>query len=532
MCAAPNRDGDISVLYTQISVNTSGMDPDRSVALLSDLVAVLEARDLRSLAVASKLALAARLAPAWMEVAQVNAEGDTVVGFAIERGGTEAMETRRPMSQALLSAIGAPSVLSLPVARELATRGEIVRASAAGANRLVFLPAEHRGQRTGHAVLGLDARSLPLEASPDLLVAMARLYSAALASVELVARLAHLSRRAHRENLHLRHDLARTTARENIVGSSAAITGALAAAEAVAAHGTPVLLRGESGTGKELFALYVHERSNRARRPFLKMNCGAIPDGLVESELFGHERGAFTGAHRRHAGVFERAAGGTVLLDEIAELPPSSQVKLLRVLQEGRFQRVGGEELLPADVRIVAATHRDLEAMIERGRFRADLYYRLNVFPIVLPPLRERMQDLPALAAILLARIAARLGRAAAPTLDAQGLARLEGHAWPGNVRELENLLERAAILSPGPTLIIPPFLPTAPPRERSAAHLKSVIREHIEAAVRSCNGRIYGPEGAAARLGMPPSTLQSKLRRLRIPRSGRRARLGAKQPV
>jgi transcriptional regulator with GAF, ATPase, and Fis domain len=345
--------------------------------------------------------------------------------------------------------------------------------------------------------------------------------------VALVKRLADLSRRAHRENRHLREDLQQASAAQRLTGSAPALRQAIAAAEAVAVHATPVLVRGESGTGKELLALHVHEHSPRARRPFLKLNCGAIPEGLVEGELFGHERGAFTGAVRRHEGLFERAHGGTVLLDEIAELPLASQVKLLRVLQSGEYQRVGGRETLRADVRIIAATHRDLEEMTAAGAFRTDLFFRLNVFPIALPPLRERLEDLPLLASALLQRLAARLGRAVPASLDRRALARLAAHSWPGNVRELENVLERALILSPGPALEIPELPGAAPARRGQQASLAAATRRHIEAALGECAGKIYGSDGAAARLGLPPSTLQSKMlrlgmvRRVRTPSQG-----------
>jgi formate hydrogenlyase transcriptional activator len=260
-----------------------------------------------------------------------------------------------------------------------------------------------------------------------------------------------------------------------------------------------------------------------------KLNWGAIPAGLVEAELFGHERGAFTGAVRRHEGLFERARGGSVLLDEIAELPLGSQVKILRALQSGEYQRVGGQETLRADVRIIAATHRDLEGMVAAGAFRADLFFRLEVFPIVLPPLRERIEDLSLIAAALLQRLAARLGRPA-PALDGEALARLEAYSWPGNVRELENVLERALILSPGERLVIPELAramdarrpPGSPGRGDSLA---AATRHHIEAVVRACGGKIYGPGGAAVRLGLPPSTLQSKMLRLGVSSRARRAR-------
>ncbi|MEO1267041.1 MAG: sigma 54-interacting transcriptional regulator, partial [Myxococcota bacterium] len=362
-------------------------------------------------------------------------------------------------------------------------------------------------------------------------------------TVRLIERVARVSRRAYRRNQELRRQLERYTLTEGVVAVSDAMRQILEQAELIAGHDTTVLLRGESGTGKELLARTVHRLSHRSEKPFLQVNCGALPEGLVESELFGHEKGAFTHATGRHIGRFERAQGGTILLDEVAELPLPTQVKLLRVLQERTFERVGGEHILKTDVRVIAATHQDLEAMVARGTFRADLYYRINVFPIVIPPLRERQEDIPALTEVLLDAIARRLGREP-PEVAPETMARLCEAHWSGNVRELENILERAVILSPGDTLHLPSLpdpqpiatagagllpTPSSPPsssatvaavRPATVVPLKTTVRRAIEAALSATRGKIYGANGAAELLALKPSTLQSKMKQLGIERS------------
>lgn len=292
-------------------------------------------------------------------------------------------------------------------------------------------------------------------------------------------------------------------------------------ARQVAPAATPVLILGETGTGKERLARVVHGLSPRANGPFVKINCAAIPAGLLESELFGHVKGAFTGAVRDRPGRFAAADGGTLLLDEIGDLPIDLQSKLLRVLQEGTFEPVGGDRTSKADVRILAATHVDLPAAVAAGRFREDLYYRLAVFPVTLPPLRERLDDLPQLATELLVEVAARAGRRGS-TLGADALDRLVGHTWPGNVRELANVLERAAILSGGGVIgaahiEIPGERPAAPATVDGAGPvtMAEASKAHIARALEASKGRIYGPKGAAARLGLKPSTLQSRMKKL-----------------
>jgi transcriptional regulator with GAF, ATPase, and Fis domain len=311
--------------------------------------------------------------------------------------------------------------------------------------------------------------------------------------------------------------------------SAPAMEAAIALARQVAPTTAAVLITGETGTGKEIAARAIHAWSRRASKPFLKLNCSALPEHLVESELFGHVKGAFSGAERDRPGRFLAADGGTLLLDEIGDLPLSAQAKLLRVLQEGAFESVGSDRTVQVDVRIIAATHVDLPRAVAEGRFRADLYHRLAVFPIHLPPLRQRPEDLPQLAQSLLARIAAR-HRGGPWSLSAAALRQLVGYSWPGNVRELEHALERAAILAPGghiePQHLAFPggasALPAvAAPAAAAAAPLAAVERQAILAALDASGGRVYGPIGAAARLGLKPSTLQHRMRKHGIGKPG-----------
>ncbi len=293
-------------------------------------------------------------------------------------------------------------------------------------------------------------------------------------------------------------------------------------ARQVAASESAVLITGETGTGKEVLARAIHGWSRRAERPFLRLNCAALPEHLVESELFGHTRGAFSGASHARPGRFQVADGGTLLLDEIGDLPLAMQSKLLRVLQEGTFEPLGSDRSVTVDVRILAATNVDLDLAVAEGRFRADLYYRLNVFPLRLPPLRERREDILLLAEDWLYRQARRTGQGPwrIPPGDA---ARLEAHAWTGNVRELINVLERATILTPQGDLDLEAALRTpagAPRPEAPGEDLRSVERDAILRALRQCSGRIYGAGGAALRLGLKPTTLQSRMKKLGISRT------------
>jgi transcriptional regulator with GAF, ATPase, and Fis domain len=311
-----------------------------------------------------------------------------------------------------------------------------------------------------------------------------------------------------------------------LIGQSAALHNVIRQLELVARTESTVLILGETGTGKELVARALHERSLRYDAPLVRVNCSAIPTTLLESELFGHEKGAFTGALARRTGRFEQAQGGSIFLDEIGELSLDVQPKLLRVLQEREFERLGGAQTVRADVRLIAATHRDLAGMCRERAFRGDLYYRLNVFPIEVPPLRDRREDIPLLAQHFVALFAARLHREV-PEIDPLSLSGLRDYDWPGNVRELQNVLERAMILGTGPRLTVP-FERVSPPlrevrevREVRAAadSLDEVNRAHIASVLRSTNGVVAGPNGAAARLGLKRSTLAFRMKKLGIPR-------------
>jgi formate hydrogenlyase transcriptional activator len=307
-----------------------------------------------------------------------------------------------------------------------------------------------------------------------------------------------------------------------IVGESPSLRRALKKVETVAPTDSTVLICGETGTGKELIARALHELSPRRDRTFVKLNCAAIPTGLLESELFGHEKGAFTGAISQKVGRFELAHKGTLFLDEVGDIPPELQPKLLRVLQEQEFERLGSTKTIKVDVRLVAATHRDLSMMVAEGRFRDDLYYRLNVFPLLLPPLRERRDDIPRLVRHFTQRFARRMGRRI-ETIPSAVLEALVRYPWPGNVRELQNVIERAVILSPGPSLRVSlkdlqaAVEETAPPAP--AVTLADAEREHILDALRETGWVVGGPKGAAARLGMKRSTLQKKMAKLGISR-------------
>jgi len=307
---------------------------------------------------------------------------------------------------------------------------------------------------------------------------------------------------------------------EAIVGDSAALRSMLRDIKKVAGVETTVLLMGETGTGKELVARAIHDASPRKDRPLIKMNCGAIPQGLVESELFGHERGAFTGALQRRIGRFEMADKGTLFMDEVGELPSDIQVKLLRVLQEQEFERIGSTRSQRVDVRLVAATNRDLETEVGAGRFRRDLFYRLNVFPVRIPPLRERVSDIPLLVKHFLAQLQRKLAKPL-QTVTPESMERLKAYPWPGNIRELQNVLERACVMASTPIVEIDDALPVAiivdRPKSGTVTSLDENERAHIRRALAATGGRIHGPRGAASMLDINPSTLRSRMEKLGI---------------
>jgi len=334
--------------------------------------------------------------------------------------------------------------------------------------------------------------------------------------------------RMRNETIALREDLDRASMFEEIVGSSPALQRVLAQVAKVAQTDSTVLILGETGTGKELVARAIHKRSRRASGAFIRVNCAAIPPSLIASELFGHEKGAFTGAVQRRLGRFEAADGGTIFLDEIGELPQEAQVALLRVLQEREIERVGSSHPIAVDVRVLAATNRDLEAAVERGAYREDLFYRLNVFPIRLPPLRERAEDIPILVEYLVDRFAKQMGKRIR-NIEKQTLQRLTAYDWPGNVRELQNVIERAVVLSEGETFAIDEsWLGRKPVRLVNGALVTTLAdgeKALIEAALTESQGRVGGPRGAAAKLGIPRQTLEWKIRNLNIDKLGFRKR-------
>jgi transcriptional regulator with GAF, ATPase, and Fis domain len=327
---------------------------------------------------------------------------------------------------------------------------------------------------------------------------------------------------ATRGSILLREELDQTSMFEEIVGTSLPLRAVLSQVSKVAPTGSTVLITGETGTGKELIARAIHKRSPRAARAFVAVNCAAVPSSLIASELFGHEKGAFTGALQRRPGRFELADGGTIFLDEVGELPAETQIMLLRVLQEREFERVGGAGPVRANVRVIAATNRDLHAAVADGTFRADLFYRLNVFPVDVPALRERRSDVHLLVEYFTHRYAKRLGkRIRRVTKDTSQL--LQSYDWPGNIRELQNVIERAVIVCDSDTLSIDPQWlsgpspAAAPVASFSTGTLATNERDAIEAALTESKGRVAGPFGAAGRLGVPASTLESKIKALNI---------------
>jgi transcriptional regulator with GAF, ATPase, and Fis domain len=467
--------------------------------------------------------------PVPMLVARLDREGGAA---ELEAGAEPGQAHRHPLSADAwgeIAALAAPGQAWVGDARDLA--GRLPWLVPAGWRGDVAMMALGEGEPAGLVLLA-DARpgieALMRELAPPCAAVLAnQLRWRALNSEREAAE-------AERRALLLR--LKRPGLGDAIVGAEAGLREVMEAVAQVAPSDAPVLILGETGTGKEVVARAVHAHSRRTRGPFLRVNCGAIPPELIDSELFGHERGSFTGAVGTRRGWFERADGGTLFLDEIGELPAAAQVRLLRVLQDGSFQRVGGESSLTVDVRLVAATNRDLRAAVAAGEFREDLWFRVAVFPIPLPPLRQRLRDIPAMAAHFSLRAAERLGLP--PRMpDAADMDLLSAYPWPGNVRELASVIERAAILGDGLRLEVARSLGVYPrvaagsggafarasprveeDRENPAPpSLEVQTRRHIEAALARCHGRVDGPFGAARLLALNPNTLRSKLRRLGI---------------
>lgn len=405
-----------------------------------------------------------------------------------------------------------------PVTLEAVRRNQpkVERRSREGPRPHLILPLADTDEAAYLAVWSGDKRTRGVATDLELLAQLAALIARGLESVAVVERVATVSRRAHLENRELRRA---APAANDIVAASPQMRTVVERARAVARYPTSVLLTGESGVGKERVAELIHRSSPRSTGPFVRVNCGALPESLAESELFGHEKGAFTGASRRHRGVFERAHRGSILLDEVGELTPNLQVKVLRVLQEGELVRVGGEAPIQVDLRVIAATNRNLDSMIRSGSFREDLFFRLAVYRVEIPPLRERAKDIPLLVRHLVHRASSRLGRTA-PRISEATMRRLEGYAWPGNVRELENVLEAALVTTLGDELELPSEgLALRVPGEGPIPTFAGGTRLLIERALGACTGKIYGADGAAALLDLKPATLQGKMRKLGIER-------------
>jgi transcriptional regulator with GAF, ATPase, and Fis domain len=419
------------------------------------------------------------------------------------------------------------------VARGLPT--SLVGLDLGAIEREVLAAPLHSGTTATGVVLFVAApRKHFSQADQKLVDTLLDAFSAALDNHIRLKEMARLKDAAEADRQSLLARLGREALEDDIVGSSRGLKPVMQRVAMVASSDASVLILGETGAGKEVVARAIHTRSTRAAGPFIRVNCGAISPELIDSELFGHEKGSFTGAMAQRRGWFERADGGTLFLDEVAELPASAQVRLLRVLQDGRFHRVGGEKEIEVDVRIVAATHRDMATMVQHRQFREDLWYRIAVFPIILPPVRERLDDIPELALHFARRASRRLGLSPCePT--AADIALLKSYPWPGNVREMSSVLERAAILGQGERLAIAAALgldagairmPAAAVASASGVgSLDEAMRGHIEAALAQTRGRVSGEHGAAVLLKVNANTLRAKMRKLKIePKSFRRA--------
>src|SRR2546426_1260034 len=391
-----------------------------------------------------------------------------------------------------------------------------------GVRSYISLPLLKRGEMLGAVdFVSFEKRNFD-RGEVQLLQDVSEIVSIAVSNALAFEEINALKEQLQAENRLLQDEIVQRSIFEEIVGSSQSLRNVLAAIDRVAPTDSTVLITGQTGTGKELIAHAIHRRSPRSGRALVKVNCAALPSELIASELFGHEKGAFTGALQQRIGRFEAANGGTIFLDEIGELTPEMQIALLRVLQEKEFERVGGNRTIRADVRVIAATNRDLQRHVAEGRFRADLYYRLNVFPIHAASLKERIDDIPILVDYFISRFATRMGKRIRQ-IDRRTLEAFELYSWPGNIRELQNVIERGVILADGEVFRLEPgTLPRdsqnsseAPASESS--NTREQQKAQIEAGLKEKRGRIAGPDGAAARLGIPASTLESRIKTLKI---------------
>jgi formate hydrogenlyase transcriptional activator len=417
--------------------------------------------------------------------------------------GGEVFTTRKPL---LVDAANA-NRYQVPIAR---------LAEEEGLRCFCILPLFTSTRDLGTLALGALAENSFQQEDVDLLAQVANQIAIAVENALAYREIGELKNKLAEEKLYLEEEIRTEHNFEEVIGESVALKRALSQVETVAPTDSTVLVLGETGTGKEVIARAIHNLSRRRDGTFVKINCAAIPTGLLESELFGHEKGAFTGAIAQKIGRFELAHQGTLFLDEVGDIPVELQPKLLRVLQEKEFERLGGTHTIRVDVRLVAATNRNLAQMVEEGLFRRDLYYRLNVFPILIPPLRERSEDIRLLVPYFVQKYARQMDRRI-ETISAEEMDALTRYHWPGNVRELENLIERAVILSPGPELRVPVAELKQPSEALSNFTLHAAEREHIIRVLRETNWVVGGPHGAATRLGLKRTTLQSKMRKLGI---------------
>ncbi len=378
--------------------------------------------------------------------------------------------------------------------------------------------------KSGEIIPVIDTANYALIDGEEYLIGMAidisKLRKTELKLQQAIGELQKLKEQLEIENIYLRKEIENSYGFEKIIGKSEQLLHSLYRIEQVAPTNSTVLLEGETGTGKELFALAIHNRSNRKNKPFIKVNCAALPATLIESELFGHERGSFTGANQKRIGRFELADGGTLFLDEISEIPVELQSKLLRILQEGEFERIGSPETIKVDVRIIAATNLDLEELIRKKLFRKDLYYRLNVYPVTIAPLRDRLSDIPLLAEHFLKRCNLNFGKNISQ-ITKKTIKQLQSYSWPGNIRELENIIERAVIISTGKSLTVEPLLNPDFEEKNILLPLDEHQRRYIIKVLEKTYWKVDGANGAARILDIHPETLRSRMRKLKIKRPG-----------
>ena len=527
---------------------------------LEDSIATIAAELGRSLAFQRLLIL--EFAPGGTGLNPVAHWGLTAMGGGLYPATTSGPElSTAPPDRPPQATTPSPGAATLPVAaipmiklRAWCQQGQVIQGGVAALQEQVqgLVPTSWIGEvlalgltrdqePLGVLLLGVDPPGTLGEEAGNRVLFLREPIAQALHNHQRLRELLALREAAEADRRSLLARLGRRELTDTLIGADTGLREVMRGVELVAPAAAPVLILGETGSGKEVIARAIHSRSARAQGPFLRVNCGAIPPDLVDSELFGHEKGSFTGAAARRLGWFERADRGTLFLDEIGELSPAIQVRLLRILQDGSFERVGGQQTLRVDVRLIAATHRDLQGMVRDGRFRADLWYRINVFPLHLPALRDRPEDISTLANHFAEKAAVRLGLALQlPTPE--DLALLRAYPWPGNVRELAAVIERAAILGDGQgleveralgtgTLLpkVPSAIPTAQPGadpmptsepSRVIEPLDIAIRHHIERALAQCYGRVEGHFGAARLLDVNPDTLRSRMRKLGISRA------------